>query len=86
MKALSPDQKVVNEDRLIGRNGLERLYIPLQPSSFVSADMDDFNSNPVILNLPDLGQADLNARTPIVQPQTNLDKVTGNQLIRGSHL
>lgn len=77
---------MVDEDRLVGRNGLERLYIPLQSSSFMPADMDDFYSDPVVLNLPDLGQADLNARTPIVQPQTNFDKVTRSQLIRGSHL
>ena len=48
--------------------------------------MDDFNSDPVILNLPDFGEADMDARAPIVQPQPNLDKITGVQRIRGSDL
>jgi hypothetical protein len=46
--------------------------------------MDDFYGDPMILNLPDFGEPDMDARAPIVQPQSNLDKVTGVQRVRGS--
>jgi hypothetical protein len=48
--------------------------------------MNDFNGDPMILNLPDLGQTYIDACTPIVQPQTNLDEVALDQLVRSSHL
>jgi hypothetical protein len=77
---------VIEEDGVIRGNRLDRLNIALQPGSFVPAHMDDFNGNPMILNLPNLGQADVDAGAPIVQPQANLDKIAGNQLVRSSHL
>ena len=77
---------MIEEDGFIGWNRLERLDIPLQPCSFLLPYMNDFNGNPMILNLPDLGQTYIDAGTPIVQPQTNLDEVALDQLVRSSHL
>ena len=50
------------------------------------AHMDDFNRNPMMLYLPDFSQADMDAGTSVVQPQTHFDKITRRELIRGSHL
>ena len=77
---------MIEEDRFIGWNWLDRLDIPLQPGSFLLANVDDFDGDPMILNLPDFGQADIDAGTAVVQPQTNLDKITGNQLVGSRHL
>jgi hypothetical protein len=77
---------MIEEDRFIGWNRLERLDIPLQPCSLLLTDMNDFNRDPMILNLPDLGQTYIDAGTPIVQPQTNLDEVALGQLVRSRHL
>ena len=52
----------------------------------MSVHVDDFNGDPVILNLSDFGQTDMDARASIVQPQPNLDKVTGVQRIRSGDL
>ena len=77
---------MIEEDGFIGWNWLERLDIPLQPRSFFLTYMNDFNGDPMILNLPDLGQTYIDAGTPIVQPQTNLDEVALDQLVRSGHL
>ena len=52
----------------------------------MSVHMDDFDGDPVILNLSDFGETDMDARASIVQPQPNLDKVTGVQRIRSGDL
>jgi hypothetical protein len=77
---------VIDEDRLFGGNRLAGFDVSLQPGSLVSVHLDDFNGDPMILNLPDFRQADRDTRTAVVQPQTDFDKITGNQLIRRSHL
>jgi hypothetical protein len=78
---LGSDQQVIEVDRFVGRNWLARLNIPLQPCAFVPVHMNDFNGDPMILNLPDLSQANVDAGAVIIQPQTNLDKIAGCQLI-----
>lgn len=50
------------------------------------AHMDDFNGDPVVLNLSDFCQPNIDARAPVVQPQADLDEITGSQLIWGGHL
>ena len=77
---------MIDEDRLFGGKRLAGFDISLQPGSLVPIYLDDFNGDPMILNVPDLRQADGDTRTVVVQPQTDLNKVTGNQLIRGSNL
>jgi hypothetical protein len=44
---------VINEDRLFGGKRLARFDVSLQPGSLVSVHLDDFNGDPMILNLPD---------------------------------
>ena len=83
---LGSDKEVIEVDRFVGRNWLARLNIPLQPCAFVPVHMNDFNGDPMILNLPDLSQTNVNAGAVIIQPQTNLDKIAGCQLVRGSNL
>ena len=83
---LGSDEEVIEVDRFVGRNWLTRLNIPLQPCAFVPVHMNDFNGDPMILNLPDLSQTNVNAGAVIIQPQTNLDKIAGCQLVRGSNL
>ena len=48
-----PDQQMIEDDRLIGGKSLNRFDIPLQSDSFLATHVDDFNGDPVILNLPD---------------------------------
>ena len=50
------------------------------------ADVDDFDRDPMVLNLSDFCQPDIDARTPVVQPQTDLDEIAGRQLIGRRHL
>jgi hypothetical protein len=77
---------VIDEDRFFGGNRLAGFDVSLQSSSLMSIHLDDFNGYPMILNLPDLRQADWDTGTAVVQPQTHFDKVTRSQLIRGSDL
>ena len=48
------DQKVIDEDRCIDGNGLKGLDIALQSRSLLAAHMNDFDGDPMVLNLPDL--------------------------------
>ena len=50
------------------------------------ADVDDFDRDPMVLNLSDFCQPDIDARAAVVQPQADLDEITGSQLIGGGHL
>lgn len=50
------------------------------------AHVDDFNGDPVVLNASDFCQSDIDARAPVVQPQTDLDEIAGSQLIWRRHL
>ena len=50
----SSDQKVIDEDRCIDGNGLKGLDIALQSRSLLPAHMNDFDGDPMVLNLPDL--------------------------------
>ena len=83
---LGSDEQVIEVDRFVGRNLLARLNVPLQPCSFLPVHVNDFNGDPMILNLPDLSQANVDAGAVIIQPQTNLDKIAWGQLVRGSDL
>ena len=50
----SSDQKVIDEDRCIDGNGLKGLDVALQSRSLLPAHMNDFDGDPMVLNLPDL--------------------------------
>ena len=48
--------------------------------------MDDLDRDPVILNSPDLCQADMYAHTLIAQPETDFYKISWSQKIGSRHL
>jgi hypothetical protein len=80
------DDEVIEKYRLVGRDRMTGRDVLLQPGSFLPAYVNDFDRNPMVLNLPDFSQPDVDAGTSVIQPQTNFDEVAGGQLIGGGHL
>jgi len=59
---------------------------PFQAGTFLLTDLDQLYGDPMVMNLPHLREADIDARVFTLQPEAHLHEVPGSQQIGRSHL